>query len=33
MAKGVKDFCEEVFHSINKELLGLDKEDSYGVLG
>jgi hypothetical protein len=33
MAKGVKDFCEEFFHSLNKESLGLDKEDSSGVLG
>jgi hypothetical protein len=33
MAKEVKDFCEEAFHSLNKESLGLDKEDSFGVLG
>jgi hypothetical protein len=33
MAKEVKEFCEEVFHSLNKESLGLDKEDSSGVLG
>jgi hypothetical protein len=25
MDKEVKDFCEEVFHSLNKESLGLDK--------
>jgi hypothetical protein len=33
MAKEVKEFCEEAFHSLNKESLGLDKEDSSGVLG
>jgi hypothetical protein len=33
MAKEVKEFCEEDFHSLNKESLGLDKEDSSGVLG
>jgi chromosome segregation ATPase len=32
MAKEVKEFCEEAFHSLNKESLGLDKEDSSGVL-
>ena len=33
MAKEVKEFCEEAFHSLNKESLGLDKYDSSGVLG
>jgi hypothetical protein len=33
MAKEVKEFCEEAFHSLNKESLGLDKEYSSGVLG
>jgi hypothetical protein len=33
MDKGVKDFCEEAFHSLNIEPLGLDKEDISGVLG
>jgi DNA-directed RNA polymerase subunit H (RpoH/RPB5) len=33
MAKEVKEFCEEAFHSLNKESLCLDKEDSSGVLG
>jgi hypothetical protein len=33
MDKEVKEFCEEAFHSLNKESLGLDKEDSYGVMG
>jgi hypothetical protein len=27
MAKEVEEFCEEAFHSLNKESLGLDKED------
>jgi hypothetical protein len=29
----VKEFCKEAFHSLNKESLGLDKEDNYGVMG
>jgi hypothetical protein len=33
MAKEVKESCEEVFGLLNKELLGLDKEDSSGILG
>jgi hypothetical protein len=33
MAKEVKEFCEEDFHSLNKESLGLYKEDTSGVLG
>jgi DNA repair exonuclease SbcCD nuclease subunit len=33
MAKEVKESCEEAFHSLNKESLGLDKEDRSGVLG
>jgi hypothetical protein len=33
MDKEVKESCEEAFHSLNKESLGLDKEDSSGVLG
>jgi hypothetical protein len=33
MAKEVKYSCEEFFYSLNKELLGLDKEDSSGILG
>ena len=33
MAKEVKEFCEEAFHSLNKESLGLDKEDISRVLG
>jgi hypothetical protein len=33
MTKEVKEFCEEDFHSLKKESLGLDKEDSSGVLG
>ena len=33
MAKEVKEFFEEAFHSINKESLGLDKEDGSGLLG
>jgi hypothetical protein len=33
MAKEVKEFCEEDSHSLNKESLGLDKEDISGVLG
>jgi DNA-directed RNA polymerase subunit H (RpoH/RPB5) len=33
MAKEEKEFCEEAFHSLKRESLGLDKEDSSGVLG
>jgi hypothetical protein len=33
MAKEVKEFCEEAFHSLKKESLGLDKEDRSRVLG
>ena len=33
MAKEVKEFCEKDFHSLNKESLYLDKEESSGVLG
>jgi hypothetical protein len=33
MAKELKESCEEVFCSLNKELLGFDKEDSSGTLG
>jgi hypothetical protein len=33
MAKEVKESCEETFCSLNKELLGLDKDDSSGILG
>ena len=33
MAKEVKEFCEKAFYSLNKESLGLDKEDSSRVLG
>jgi hypothetical protein len=33
MAKKVKESYEEDFHSLNKESLGLDKEDNSGVLG
>ena len=33
MDKEVKEFCEEAFHSLNKESLSIDKEDSSGALG
>jgi hypothetical protein len=33
MAKEVNDFFEEASQSLNKESLGLDKEDSSGVMG
>ena len=32
MVKEVKEYCEEVFCSLNKELLGLDKEDISRIL-
>jgi hypothetical protein len=33
MAKEVKEACEEAFHSLNKESLGLKKDDHSEVLG
>jgi hypothetical protein len=33
MAKELKESCEEVFCSLNKKLLGFDKEDNSGTLG
>jgi hypothetical protein len=32
MAKELKESCEEFFCSLNRELLGFDKEDSFGTL-
>ena len=32
-AKGIKEDCEEVFHFLNKESLGLGKDDCSKILG
>jgi hypothetical protein len=33
LAKEIKEACEEVFHSLNKKSLGLEKDDCSEVLG
>ena len=33
MAKEIKEDCEDIFHFLNKESLGLRKDDGFEILG